>query len=848
MKSRNIGLSTVVAALFLATAVPAQEATNQGANVAPSAAAKSPSEAIVPRLMKFSGTLLDEQAQPMKSPVGVTFALYAQQSGSAALWMETQNVETDAKGNYTVLLGANSASGIPADLFNTGEARWLGVQAERQLEQPRILLVSVPYALKAGDAQTLGGLPPSAFAPANSVASNSASSSSAPPMTLLAPSLATAAPSVATVGGSGLTNFIPLWTPNGSTLGNSILFQSTTSNVNVNGSFSLPAVSTATATTGSNSHPLDFFASSFNSTPAPGAAVAQHFRWQSEPVNNNTANPSGKLNLLFASGTGTPTETGLSINNKGVITFAPGQTFADPGDVKSVGLSAPATDFTVSGSPVTSSGTLNFAWNVVPTNLNTANAIVKRDASGNFSAGAGTFSGNLSSVGIVSGAAGSFAGNLAAGGSVSGLGGIFSGNVGIGGTLQLVNSTATAGNILKGGTLFLHNFGSRNAFLGENAGNLTMTGDNNTGTGVNALRANTTGCCNTASGNNALWQNTTGGGNTASGDGALYSNSTGNSNTALGRWALISNTTGSDNTAIGVTALQSNNDGNRNTATGNHALQSNCPAVPVGVCDVAFAEGVENTATGFDALLGNISGSYNTAIGVNALESNTSGETNTAVGHHALLSNTIGSENTAIGVAADVSSGSLNNATAIGGGAIVDASNKIRLGNTAVTVIEGNVAYTFTSDKNRKENFQPLNAEATLTKLASLPVSSWNYIGQDGKQFRHYGPVAQDFFGAFGHDGVGTVGTDITINSGDMDGILIVAVQALEKRTAELTQEKERLTETVEALKAELEAQRQDLAAVAGRLKRLDRQELAALGPAGRRPTPGSTASIVTMP
>jgi hypothetical protein len=55
--------------------------------------------------------------------------------------------------------------------------------------------------------------------------------------------------------------------------------------------------------------------------------------------------------------------------------------------VKSVALTAPATDFAVSGSPVTSIGTLNFAWKVAPTNTNKASAIVKRDASGNFSAG-----------------------------------------------------------------------------------------------------------------------------------------------------------------------------------------------------------------------------------------------------------------------------------------------------------------------------------------------------------------------------------------------------------------------------------------------------------------------------
>jgi hypothetical protein len=61
---------------------------------------------------------------------------------------------------------------------------------------------------------------------------------------------------------------------------------------------------------------------------------------------------------------------------------------AGTGTVSSVGLSAPSSDFTVSGSPVTTSGTLGLNWTVAPTNLGTANAIVKRDAGGSFSAGA----------------------------------------------------------------------------------------------------------------------------------------------------------------------------------------------------------------------------------------------------------------------------------------------------------------------------------------------------------------------------------------------------------------------------------------------------------------------------
>src|SRR2546426_12109277 len=68
---------------------------------------------------------------------------------------------------------------------------------------------------------------------------------------------------------------------------------------------------------------------------------------------------------------------------------------------------------------------------------------------------------------------------------------------------------------------------------------------------------------------------------------------------------------------------------------------------------------------------------------------------------------------------------------------------------------------------------------------------------------RHYGPVAQEFFAAFGHDGIGTIGTPTTITSTDMAGGLMIAVQALEERTAVLQQEKERLKEAAETSKAE---------------------------------------------
>ena len=130
----------------------------------------------VPNLVRYGGTLRDAQGAPLSSStVGATFAIYKQQDGGAPVWMETQTVTSDASGNYSVLLGATTTAGLPADLFSEQEQRWLGVQVEGQAEQPRVLLVSVPYAFKAHEAETLGGLPASAFVEAASSQSSSGS-------------------------------------------------------------------------------------------------------------------------------------------------------------------------------------------------------------------------------------------------------------------------------------------------------------------------------------------------------------------------------------------------------------------------------------------------------------------------------------------------------------------------------------------------------------------------------------------------------------------------------------------------------------------------------------------------
>jgi len=323
---------------------------------------------VVPPMVSFNGVLTDLNSKPLTGVVGVMFALYKDEQGGVPLWTEMQNVQADKTGHYAVILGSTKAHGLPSDLFVSGEARWLGVQPEGQQEQPRVLLLSVPYALKAGDAQTIGGLPPSAFVMAAPAVGSSGSSSSQPSAgnssTPVAPPLS----------GSGTTNYLPLWTPNGTTLGNSVFYQKGSGSsakiglgltnplltLDINGSelvrglFEMATKGYATATQGFNSNPINLEASSYNSSTAK--YTLQHFQWQAEPTGNNTSNPAATLNLLFGVDPGAPTETGLKLSNKGVFTFAPGQTFPGAGTVTSVASGAGLT-----GGPITTSGTLSIA-------------------------------------------------------------------------------------------------------------------------------------------------------------------------------------------------------------------------------------------------------------------------------------------------------------------------------------------------------------------------------------------------------------------------------------------------------------------------------------------------------
>ncbi|MGA8678092.1 MAG: tail fiber domain-containing protein [Candidatus Acidiferrales bacterium] len=532
MKSSNIWVAMLVVCLFLAPVAMAQQ--DAGSPIQNnSAAAPSDSTAVVPQLIKFNGTLLDADERPTTGMTGVTFALYSEQTGGASLWMETQNVKPDANGNYTVLLGAASKGGVPAELFATGEARWLGIQVEQRPELPRVMLLSVPYALKAGDAQTVGGLPPSAFvlaAPPTANATGGSEAASVSPFVLAAPPMANAtggseAASVSPATSSDVTttggtvDTIPLFTT-AINVQDSLLTQTGTTAINVVGKLNLPALGTATVSAGFNSRPQDFVASVFNSSTAK--AVPQTFQWQAEPLNNDKSTATGTLNLLYASGTATPAATGLKIANNGQITFAAGQTFPTV-----------TGNETVTGDLTASELISTVATGTAPLKVTSTTEVANLNAS------------------LLGGKAASAFAQLAAANT-------FTGNQTVNGNLSATGLVSGSSYYI-GGSLFAFGGTNENAFLGfaGNTSNITTTtGSQNTAMGVYADGAVTTGIGNTASGFQALGLDNTGSYNTALGWDAGDAPNTTSYNTFVGANATAF--TGAGNSLKYATAIGAN--------------------------------------------------------------------------------------------------------------------------------------------------------------------------------------------------------------------------------------------------------------------------------------------------
>jgi VCBS repeat protein/endosialidase-like protein len=107
-------------------------------------------------------------------------------------------------------------------------------------------------------------------------------------------------------------------------------------------------------------------------------------------------------------------------------------------------------------------------------------------------------------------------------------------------------------------------------------------------------------------------------------------------------------------------------------------------------------------------------------------------------------------------------------------------------------------AFVTTSDRNAKENFEPVSTSEILEKVAALPITTWNFKEMPGP--RHMGPMAQDFYAAFGLGG-----SDKTITTVDPDGVALAAIQGLNKKLEQQAATLKQDQQTIAALKARLD-------------------------------------------
>ena len=324
------------------------------------------------------------------------------------------------------------------------------------------------------------------------------------------------------------------------------------------------------------------------------------------------------------------------------------------------------------------------------TGTQSATSIAAATVTGKALTGFSSASGTITAADTVLSAINKFDGNIALRAPIASPS--FTGAVNIPAT-----TSSSVGVIQMAGTPILSAKGTQNLFLGNGAGNFTLTGTQNTATGASSLVSNTTGT-----------------GNTAAGVSSLAGNMTGFNNTATGSNALLSNTTASNNVATGESALRTNSIGANNVATGTSSLRNN-------------------------------TGSFNTAIGTSALTNSTSGSTNIALGNNAGQNVTTGSNN--IDIASDgaaesntIRIGTAGNQTAT---FISGISGVTVSGGAGVFILPNGLLGTVTSSRRFKTDIKPME-DASSVLLSLKPVTFHYKPELDAKGIPQFGLIAEE--------------------------------------------------------------------------------------------------------
>ena len=290
----------------------------------------------------------------------------------------------------------------------------------------------------------------------------------------------------------------------------------------------------------------------------------------------------------------------------------------------------------------------------------------------------------------------------------------------------------------------------------------------------------------------------------ASGD---YSTAMGDYDTASGQYS----------TAMGYSSIAS---GNTSIAMGNHTIANNNFTTSMGFYAtasglVSTAMGIHTTASGYASTASGFyttaSGNYSTAMGTTT---SASGSSSTAIGNCVSTNNENGSC-----IIGDSSTSTVTNSSAanqmmmrFNGGYKLYSNSALTSG---VYMNSGVNGWSNISDRNRKHNFSPVDGEELLRKIRTIPITEWSYKGTD-PSIRYIGPMAQDFYAAFHLGGTDSLG----INSISIDGVNMAAIQALEKRTAELQKATAKIAE-LEKQTSELQEARKKISALESSLDKL---------------------------
>lgn len=135
---------------------------------------------------------------------------------------------------------------------------------------------------------------------------------------------------------------------------------------------------------------------------------------------------------------------------------------------------------------------------------------------------------------------------------------------------------------------------------------------------------------------------------------------------------------------------------------------------------------------------------------------------------------------------------------------------------TGCNIAAGTGTITCSSSRTLKEGFSEVDGEDVLRRLRSVPVNSWNYIGEQ-PGVRHVGAFSEDFYNAFG------LGNDrLAISHLDADGVNLAAVKALDTRSVTQAEQIAAQAAEIAALRSEVGQLRRENAQTAERLRAIE--------------------------